>query len=342
VNSPESERPMVLVVEDDSETAKVIHDLLQGEGYGVGIAPDGATALARLDADQIDVVLLDLMLPDVSGLDVCQQVRGRETATYLPIIMLTALAGEAEKHAGFAAGADDYVAKPFEIDDLLDRVRVWTRARERLKRQHESLVRQASLLDLASDGIYVRDLAGQVAYWSAGAETLYGWSKAEAQGRIAHELLETVFPVPLADAQAAVLRDGSWAGELVHTRRDGNRVRVASRWALQRDRADRPQAILALDTDVTVWEALRDAERARVSSRLESLTRAARELAHLLNNDLALAVGTTQLLQLEPEPALPGQLRQLVDDAAKGLASATEHIEQLQRIARDAPPGPAA
>src|SRR5688572_22882054 len=77
VNSPEFERPMVLVVEDDSETAKVIHDLLVGEGYGVGIAPDGATALARLDADQVDVVLLDLMLPDVSGLDVCQQVRGR-------------------------------------------------------------------------------------------------------------------------------------------------------------------------------------------------------------------------------------------------------------------------
>jgi PAS domain S-box-containing protein len=337
---PASEQPTILVVEDDPPTAQVICDLLVGEGYRVSAAADGATARALLAADSVDLVLLDLMLPDVSGLDICYQVRSQDRGVYLPIIMLTALAAERDRHAGFAAGADDYVAKPFELDDLLDRVRVWTRTRERLKRQHEALVRQASLLDLASDAIYVRDLAHRVTYWSAGAETLYGWSRDEAQGQVAHALLRTTFPQPLADLDAAVVRDGSWAGELVHTRRDGSPVRVTSRWALQRDAADRPRAILVLDTDVTVWEALRDAERARLANRLESLTRAARELAHLLNNDLALAVGTTQLLQLEPEPALPDQLRALVDEAALGLAAATEHIDQLHRLARGTPPTP--
>ncbi len=72
-------------------------------------------------------------MPDITGLELCRHVRERERETYLPIIMVTALGADAERHAGFAAGADDYLTKPFHIQELLDRVRVWTRTRQYLK-----------------------------------------------------------------------------------------------------------------------------------------------------------------------------------------------------------------
>lgn len=109
---------------------------------------------------------------------------------------------------------------------------------------------QARLLDLTHDSIFVRDLANVVTYWNRGAEELYGWAREEAVGRVAHELLRTVFPAPLAEIDAELLRAGRWEGELVHTRRDGSRITVASRWSLARDERGRPAAILETNNDI--------------------------------------------------------------------------------------------
>jgi CheY-like chemotaxis protein len=94
-----------------------------------------------LAAGDVDLVLLDLILPDVDGLELCLRVRAHEAEVYVPIVMLTALDGDERRHAGFTAGADDYVVKPFRAEDLLDRVGVWIRARQRLKAAQERLLR---------------------------------------------------------------------------------------------------------------------------------------------------------------------------------------------------------
>jgi DNA-binding response OmpR family regulator len=130
-------RPMILIVEDCSATCEALQDLLEGEGYAVECAPTGALALARLERGDVDVVLLDLLLPDLTGLELCQQVRQQEGEVYLPIIMLTALHSKAERHAGFEAGADDYLTKPFDVQELLDRVRVWIRTRQHIVASRE-------------------------------------------------------------------------------------------------------------------------------------------------------------------------------------------------------------
>jgi CheY-like chemotaxis protein len=125
-------RPLILVVEDEPAAAELVADVLTHAGYDVETAADGGTALDRLDED-IDLVLLDLMLPGVDGLEVCRRLRAREREGHLPVIMLTALSSDAQRHAGFAAGADDYLSKPFKTQELLDRVQVWIAARQRLK-----------------------------------------------------------------------------------------------------------------------------------------------------------------------------------------------------------------
>jgi two-component system KDP operon response regulator KdpE len=114
----------VLVVEDDETLRELITDLLEGAGYvSHGIA-DGASALDAIAAGGVDLVLLDRNIPEIDGLEVCRRARASGGDDYLPIIMLTALASEAQRREGFAAGADDYVSKPFAVGELLARVRV--------------------------------------------------------------------------------------------------------------------------------------------------------------------------------------------------------------------------
>ena len=124
--------------------------------------------------------------------------------------------------------------------------------------------RSRLLLDLTHDAVLVRDMDGRITYWNRGAEDLFGWPADEALGRVAHELLQTIWPEPFADIAAGLLRTGRWQGELVHARRDGTRIVVATRWALQRDASGNPVAHLVAANDVTerkqAAEALRKSE----------------------------------------------------------------------------------
>ena len=105
-----------------------------------------------------------------------------------------------------------------------------------------------NFLDLAYDAIFVRNMSGIVEYWNRAAEKLYGWTACEAVGRVGHALLKTV-GAPLA-TEEDVLRTGRWEGELMHMRKDGIRVTVASRWCLLHDEALVPIAILEINRDI--------------------------------------------------------------------------------------------
>jgi PAS domain S-box-containing protein len=125
------------------------------------------------------------------------------------------------------------------------------RSEEELREVIETLREQASLLNLTHDAIYVRDLKGVVQYWNRSAEVLYGWPEANAVGKVAHELLKTVFPLSLEQIEAELLRTGGWEGELVKTRKAGTQLVVASRWSLKRDDAGEPIATLVTSNDIT-------------------------------------------------------------------------------------------
>ena len=115
---------MILLVEDEATLAESVRYNLEREGFRVAIAPDGNAGLERFRTDQPSLVVLDLMLPEMSGLDLCKLIREEST---VPIIMLTAKDAEADKVAGLELGADDYVTKPFSMRELVSRVRAQLR-----------------------------------------------------------------------------------------------------------------------------------------------------------------------------------------------------------------------
>src|SRR5438270_12142356 len=105
----------------------------------------------------------------------------------------------------------------------------------RERKQHEQrLAEQARLLDLSNDAIIVRDANDRITYWNKGAEKMYRYTREEAVGKLTHELLQTRYPEPLSRIYKKLHRANRWEGEVTHTRRDGSRIIVFSRWALER------------------------------------------------------------------------------------------------------------
>ena len=126
---------LILIIEDEPDLARTVAYNVEKEGFSTEIASTGAAGIQRaIREPHPDLVLLDLMLPDLSGHDVCEQIRSHAATTRLPIIMLTARGEEEDRVKGFEKGADDYVTKPFSTTELMARVRaVLRRIRPGLK-----------------------------------------------------------------------------------------------------------------------------------------------------------------------------------------------------------------
>ncbi len=120
----------ILIIEDDRTTVELIRASLEKEGFEVQAIGDGESGLAQVRKSPPDLLLLDLMLPKLPGLDVCKQIRGDDNLNRLPILMLTARGDEMDRVVGLEVGADDYVAKPFSPRELVARVKALLRRAE--------------------------------------------------------------------------------------------------------------------------------------------------------------------------------------------------------------------
>jgi PAS domain S-box-containing protein len=219
------------------------------------------------------------------------------------------------------------------------------------RRVEEILRERANLLDLTHDTVFVRDMNDVITYWNRGAEELYGWTSEEALGQVTHQLTRTIFPEPLDQINAKLLRTGHWEGELIHTKRDGTRVVVATRWSLQRDEQGRPCAILETNNDVTerkeAEEALRrsrDELEIKVKERTSDLQSVNKELeafAYSVSHDLRAPVrhiaGFTELLQKHAEPVLDDTSRHhisMILDSANRMGTLVDDLLAFSRIGR--------
>jgi two-component system, OmpR family, response regulator MprA len=143
--------PQLLAIDDELSILDVIRIGMQKEGFTVEIAQDGLTGMARARTLQPDIIVLDILLPGINGLEVCRQLRADSVTANIPILMLTAKDEIRDRVVGLEMGADDYLTKPFSFDELLARVRAILRRQQRINNQAIGSVKVLQFADLVLD-----------------------------------------------------------------------------------------------------------------------------------------------------------------------------------------------
>jgi PAS domain S-box-containing protein len=157
------------------------------------------------------------------------------------------------------------------------------------KRHEQQLAEQARLLDLSNDAIIVRDVSDRITYWNKGATKIYGYTREEAVGKVTHDLLKTEHSEPLSKIYEKLARDNRWEGEVVHTRQDGERLTIFSRWALDRDAQGNRAFILETNNDISrrkKAEAALQRAKQLLEQRVRDRTRELRAANKILNDEI--------------------------------------------------------
>ena len=145
----------ILIVEDESDLIKLLKYNLEKEGFRVNYATDGSVALAEVRRDPPDLVILDLMLPGLDGLEVCRQLRRNDRFARTPVLMLSARGEEADRVVGLELGADDYVTKPFSTREMIARVRALLRRNEPMAPPRSKVHRGDLVIDPTAHSVSV-------------------------------------------------------------------------------------------------------------------------------------------------------------------------------------------
>jgi PAS domain S-box-containing protein len=217
-------------------------------------------------------------------------------------------------------------------------------ARDRLEIE---VSERSSLLNLTHDSIFVRNMDFAITYWNLGAQELYGWAAEDAIGKHSHQLLQTVFPAPLEDVDAELLRTGRWEGELKRTTAQGTTVVVAARYALRRDEQARPVAILETSNDVTQRKRREEEiqrlnqELAKRSMELEAINKELEAFAYSVSHDLRAPLrhmaSYTELLQKKASSTLDEKCSHYILmtlDSAKRMGNLIDDLLAFSRIGR--------
>jgi PAS domain S-box-containing protein len=220
-------------------------------------------------------------------------------------------------------------------------------SRDRLQREIVERTQQASLLNLTHDTIFVRDMNDIITYWNRGAAELYGWTEDQAVGKHSHQLLQTDYPLPMAEVREELLRTGRWEGELQGTKADGSRVFVASRWSLRQDEQGHPVAILETNNDISDRKH-REEEIRKLNQELEKRTTDleasnkeleafAYSVSHDLRAPLRHMAGYTELLQKNVSSMLDEQSLRYIKtilESAKRMGALIDDLLAFSRIGR--------
>jgi PAS domain S-box-containing protein len=324
----------VLIVEDEVITALDIKRSLERLGFEVlSIEDTGKDAICKIEELNPDLVLMDIVLKgELDGIETTELIKNRFD---IPVVYLTAYSDEKTFERAKLTEPYGFIVKPAGIYELKCNVE---NAFYKYKLE-KKLKKQADLLNLTHDAIIVHDMDDKITFWNRGAEERYGWYKEEVLGKVTHDLLKTEFPDSLKETCEHFLYNGYWEGELIHTKRGGEKITVSSRWALQKDENNIPIGFMEINSDITdrknAEESLREAHNklelkvqertAKLNSVVDELKRSNDELkqfAYVTSHDLQEPLRTissfTQLLKRRYENKLGEDADEFIDYIVDG------------------------
>ena len=293
-------RSVILAVDDTSASLKLLTDLLKEEGYEVHSAINGELALHSAVNSPPDLILLDILMADMDGYEVCRRLKAHEKTRNIPVIFVSAMSSTDEKVQGFELGAVDFVTKPYQRDELLARVRTHLELMNlrlhleelvsvRTQEFIESEEKFRSITVAANDAIIMMNSAGKVVFWNAAAETMFGYSTSEAMGQ---ELHTWIAPPRFYEAYRIGFTQFTSSGvgmmigktlELAALRKDGTEFPVEVSVAAVKLQGEW-QAIGIL-RDITERKQT-EASLARLNRALKTLSDGNRALVHAQNEEL--------------------------------------------------------
>jgi PAS domain S-box-containing protein len=337
-----SEQGIILIVDDNPTNLELLLDFLEESGFKVLVAEDGVSAVEMAEYASPELILLDILMPEIDGFETCRRLKNNPATENIPVIFLTALADKVDKVKGLNLGAVDYITKPLAHDEVLARIKIHMRLQnltkklteqnERLeaeiseRKQAEHKIReQAALLDITTDAIIVQDLNNQIRFWNKGSEHLYGWTQEEANTINAKRLLykpETLDQ--LQDIQESLTNSGLWQGDLYQITKAGKEIIVSSRWTVMPDLERQPKSILIVNTDITEKKQL-EAQFLR-AQRMESIGTLASGIAHDLNNALTPMLMIVQLLEIKLADESSKEWLAILETNIKRAADLVKHV----------------
>ena len=329
--SPHPSAPVVLLVDDDPLLTDVLGEVLEAEGYQVLSAQGGVEGLKLLHEYRADVVCLDVALPDMDGYAFCRSVRTDPAIAHVPVLMLTARSDPEQRLAGFAAGADDYVTKPFNLEEFLARVRALLRIKQgedELRQQNAEL---RAILESVGSGICVVDRAGIICRTNSLFAELFGLDGMAIVGRPYRELWERALARRLRAPELflkslASSGDGGPTGQQATSETSEWELTGPSPRVLRRysgpvyDDQGRSTGRVEVYTDIT--EARRAQEQLIQAEKLRALGEMASGVAHDFNNLLAGIISRAEtLLAQVADPGMRAALAAIQQAAVDGAAT---------------------
>jgi len=327
----------ILMVDDQPAKLLSYEVILSELGENLIKATSASEALNILLKNDIAVVLMDVSMPDLDGFELADVIRQHPRFQKTAIIFISGVhLTDSDKIQGYRSGAVDYISVPVVPDVLRAKIGIFVELHrktrmlemlnseleqrvaertEELRLREEQFRTRAELLDLATEAIMERSNSGEILFWNAGAEHLYGWRHDEIRGKDIHSVLRTVFPVPREEIESTLRDRRVWHGNLLQKKRDGSDVIVACRKTMNHE----GDAVLEVNRDITTQ--LRAEEALREAEKLAAMGRVAGIIAHEINNPLAAITNIFFLIRNHPS----------LDEEARHCAAMAE--QELQRVA---------
>lgn len=294
----------VLILDDNTGVLELTALYLKSRGFATFMCASAASALEKFrEADGVvEILIADVSLPDGSGVETAVQLKALAPALKILLVSGYSLddlsATDDSLYHRLPVNDVRFLRKPYSAQDLIASLLELSNAPQakganvpHSKIVYDALERQAGLLELAHDAVIVRSFDGRIRYWNHGAESLYGWSKKQAIGRLSHKLLKTVFPEPFENIERALRQTGRWEGILRHVTSNESIVVVSSRWAVRiaavRNTEDDEIEILEINRDITLQKQVEEGFlgiNRQLESRVEELHRAEQRFRALLES----------------------------------------------------------
>jgi len=337
----------ILIVDDTPENLQVLGAMLEQAGYEVRIATSGPEALLDAVKAPPDLILLDIMMPEMDGFEVCRRLKADERLRLIPVIFISALGMVDQKLQAFREGAVDYVTKPFQAEEVLARVNTHVQLAqlEELRREiaarkvaEKELRKLSRAVEQSPASIAITDLQGNIEYVNPAFCRMTGYTAEELLGNNPRVLKTGVTTAEeYRILWNTITGGGVWTGEFCNKRKNGELYWEKACIAPITDNEGAIKQFVAIKEDIT---ALKQAEEERAlleeqlqqAQKMESVGHLAGGVAHDFNNILTVIHGYSQIAMMEADPAQPiyGQLKEI----RKAAERAAELTQQLLAFAR--------